>query len=344
MGFLRENHPGLKYGDKILASEVLGVGFGSFGNTYYVDATNGSDNNDGTSPDRAKATIAAAISAASYGDIIYIRAKRITAGDTDPSSYAETLTIPVTKPGLALIGVGTGLTQGGLPQIKIGAGSTAMATIQGPGCLLLNLGINGVSSTGGGVLLDDDGSTKTAFGTTIEGCHFKNCTGATASAASGGAIQWAATGGAWQLRVANNRFYKNNGGIVLKGTTGSVPQDVVIIGNTFGSAANTNVDCDIYLAGGSGVSGLAILDNDFQTVDGCAGAGGGIALYMDLTGCKGIMSGNRFACLTNDAASELTFKAAGTAANIPTTVRMSNNWGESSTVTEAYQAIVYRHA
>ena len=260
-----------------------------FNDVYYVDADNGDDGHDGYTKETAFKTIQAAVTAASTGDTIYIMSKTVAAGGTDPESYAETIIIPAGKSGLKLIGVDNGRTQGGVPQIKIGSGSTAMITVRSPGCLIANLGFNGAGSTGGGILLDDDGSTKTAFGTTITGCHFKNCKGSTATnAATGGAIMWAATGGAWQVLIKGNTFYKNVGDIVLKGTTGSVPQDVVIEDNIF-SGPIASVDCNLYLKGGSGMNGVIIRNNEFPCFPNI-GSGTNV-MPVALTGCVGIMVG-----------------------------------------------------
>jgi len=294
------------------------------GHAFYVDGDKGSDNNSGRTPRDAKKTIQGAVTAASAWDTVYVFPKTIAAGATDPSSYAETVIIPATHAGLALIGVGTGRTQGGLPQIKKGSGSTALLTVRAPGCLIANLGFNGGSSTGGGILLDDDGSTKTAFGTTITGCHFKNCVGSTATnAATGGAIQWAATGGAWQVLIKGNRFYSNVGDVVLLGTSGSVPQDVVIEDNIFSGPA-ASVDCNLYLAGGSGMNGVIIRNNEFTSFP--AITSGTNAKPLVLTGCVGTLSGNTFAC---------TGKTFGATANVtvPTTVLMSGNYQESGLIT-----------
>lgn len=57
---LHDYESALRYGAKILPSEILGGGYTSFGDVYYVDATNGSDTNNGTSPTNAMATVAAA--------------------------------------------------------------------------------------------------------------------------------------------------------------------------------------------------------------------------------------------------------------------------------------------
>lgn len=276
-------------------------------------------------------TIAEAITAASARDIIYIAPKTITDFTGDPTSYEENLTIPATKPHLALIGVSLGLTQGGLPQLKDGTVTTQhILRIRAAGCLIANLGFNGAGNTGGGILLDDDYSTKTAFGTTIVGCHFKNCKGTTATnAATGGAINWTSAGNAWQVRIEGNRFYKNVGDIVLPGTTSTVPQDVVIKGNVFSGPA-ASVDCNLYLKGaGSGMNGVLIDQNIFQQLP--AIGSGSNARFGDLTGCVGMMTRNFFGALTAEGETEVTFEAAGTAMKIPTTVHMAGNYGAFNT-------------
>ena len=55
--YLNNSIPGLRCGQKILPSEILGAEGYIFGNTYYVDPTNGSDSNPGTTPDKAFATV-----------------------------------------------------------------------------------------------------------------------------------------------------------------------------------------------------------------------------------------------------------------------------------------------
>jgi hypothetical protein len=192
---------------------------------------------------------------------------------------------------------------------------------------LSNLGINGASATGGGILLNDDGgSTAAAFGTTIENCHFKNCVGSTATdSRTGGAIMWSANGAAWQVRIKGNLFYKNVGGIVLKGTGVDVPQDVVIEDNVFAGPPSA-VDCDIYGAGGSGFGvGLMIMRNYFQALP--ALGSGSVVRFMDLTGADGgIVAHNFFGTGTVNA-----FGASGSQAKIPTTVFVVGNWGQSAT-------------
>jgi len=323
----RDYIPALKFGAKIYP-EDLAAGGNPWSNYFYVDGDNGNDNdNSGQSIEKAKKTIQAAVTAAVEGDVIYVRPK--TPGIWDPVGYEETVIIPYTKPNLSIIGVGTGRTLGALPHMAIGAGATAMITVRAPGCRIANLSITGTSSTGGGILLDDNGSTKAAFGTTIENCYFYENQGS-AAAATGGGVMWAATGGAWQTAIRNCYFMSNRAGIVLMGTSESRPTDILIEGCEFASWVSTQIDIDIDLGNGSGAQGVIIRDCIFSTPDVPAYAGAGTtARYLDLTGCEGIMSNCQFACISQGTSIK-TFKADGSGALIPTAVRMSGNYGEAA--------------
>jgi len=325
---LHEYVPALKYGAKILASEVLGDVSTFSEGVFFVDGDTGSDANTGTSPSDALLTIQAAVDAASAGDTIYIKAKDIHENSSDPESYAESIIIPNDKPQLKLIGISSGLTQGGLPQIKGDAVATTeiILTIRSMGCLIANLGFNGAGTTGGGILLDSDGATtKDSSGTTIIGCHFKNCKGTTATnALTGGAIMWSANGGSWQVRIANNVFYKNVGDIILKGTGVSVPQDVVIENNTFQGIA-TAVDVHIIFAG-SGMLGFTINNNTFADVL-PALSSATTARYVSLVG-TGVFSNNIFAGSYTTSG----FGAAKVAAVIPTTVGIAHNYSDAGLI------------
>ena len=292
------------------------------GKIWYVDgdlALSGA----GNTWTSAKKTIQAAVTAAASGDTILVRARAMATAATDPVDYAETIIIPPATDRLSIIGVSRGRAQGNLPQIKKGSGSTALLTIRSPGCYIANLGFNGASATGGGIRVESDASTKDAFGTVIESCHFKNCKGSTATnAATGGAIQL--SGAPWQIHIKGNRFYKNVGGIVLLDTANSVPQDVVIEDNSFGDSA-ASVDCDIYLKGGSGPGiGLLIRGNDFGTLP--ALASGTNVRFVDLTGADGGLFANNYF------GTDGTWGAAGNAGIVPTTVFLSGNYDEGGLI------------
>lgn len=293
----------------------------------YVDGSSGSDSNSGLSAYAAKATIQAAVTAANPWDTIYVFPKDIPITATDPVSYVETVIIPNTKPGLSIVGVCTGRTQGGLPQMKIGAGSTAMITIRAPGCSIENMGINGGDSTGGGILLDDNGTSKVAMGTTLFNCHFKNCKAHATHASVGGAI-YCTDYPPWQVLVENCIFFKCTGGIVIPGST-VIAQDWVIKNCEFTSSVATDVDADIYIYN---CLGLVIDNCRFATVDVPAKASGDIGRYIKLgTGTFGMLSNCTFACMTNESATEISFGTTGSGGVIPTTVRMVHNYGETDT-------------
>jgi hypothetical protein len=300
------------------------------GKKYYVDGDI-SNGGDGASWETAFSGIDDALTQAVVDIVspyvpptIFVKARKISAGGTDPVSYSDALTIPATLPGLRLIGVGNGQAQGHLPQIKVGSGSSPLLTVKAPGVYIARLGFNGASSTGGGIKLSDDGSTYTSFGAVIEDCHFKNCVGSTAtSSTTGGAIQL--SGAPWQVLIRNCRFYKNVGGIVLLDTSNSVPQDVVIMDNIF-SGPPASVDSFINGLGGSGFgTGLVIKGNVFDALP--AIGSGAVVRFMDLTGADGgIVAENYFGTSTVNA-----FGASGSQAKIPTSVFVVGNWGQSAT-------------
>jgi len=329
---MREVLPGLKEGWKILASEIAGLISSAFGTTYFVDGDDGSDSNAGLSPADAKKTIQGAVDVATHWDTIIVKALDMASGATDPSSYAENIVVPATCEGLRIIGDSyINRTQGGLPQLKVGAVTTqALITVRAPGVTIAGLGINGVGGTGGGIKLDDDGSTKTAFGTSILGCHLKNCVGSTATDCKTGAAIMLA-GAPWQVRISGNRFYKNVGDIVATATYVDA-KDVTIDGNLFsGSAAAT--DCNIYMVGtGGDADGLVIADNFFPAMP--ALSGGAVKRYVDLTGYTGMMARNYFGSIVSPTGSAGTFAADGTLAKIPATVFIASCWGETTTTGE----------
>lgn len=330
-----DKYPGFNYPNKVANFEnpvsfanVSGLGSNE-GSNYYVDGTNGASTNDGKSWATAIDTIQGAVDLASAGDNIYIAPKLIADATGDPTSYAETIIIPYTKPSMSLIGVSRGLTQGGLPQIKPGgAAHTYALKIRAPGCLIANLGFNGNSAVGapinGAILLDDDYSTKSAFGTTIIGCHFKNCAGTTITdCRTGGAIDWPAAGNAWQVRIQGNRFYKNACDVCLLGTSNTQPQDVIICNNTF-SGPTANVDTNLYLAGGSGMLGVHVDNNIFGPIGTLGSAV--VKRLISATGCVGTFSWNT--CQTNG----LTYGAAGTGGLIPTTMMIAGNYQDNALI------------
>ncbi|HDZ44845.1 hypothetical protein LCGC14_0520940 [marine sediment metagenome] len=308
---------------------ALGISLPSV--NYFVDGDNGADTNDGKSWGNAFVTIQAGIDACSQGDRVYVKPLEGDAsdGDTDPDSYAELLTLGAGKDGVAIIGVSRGLAQGAQPQLKIGGSSTTpMIKVEAFGCLIHNITINGASSTGGGIEIHGDGSTKDAGGLVVSNCHIKNCK-ASGNAATGGGISWTTNGSAWYVTIVNCEFIDNRAGIVMRGTGNSIPRHVKIRACRFGSAVNTTVDADILVVA-SGIKDLFIEDCVFATVDVPAYASSPTAArYIELSaGTTGLISNCTFACQDSK-----TFGATGDGAVIPTTVRMAKNYYEAAAAT-----------
>jgi len=315
------------YGAKWYPEDMAGVFAMNDTNGYLFVDGDKTASGGGKSWEDAYKTVVEAVAAANAGDTIFIAAKTMAATDSDPSSYTENITI--SKTSLSLIGVSRGRTQGGLPQIKVGSTtSSPIIDIKASGTLIANLGINGIGGTGGGIRLYDDGGTTSAIiGTTITGSHFKNCVGGTATdSRTGGAIYWHTTGGAWQTSIVGNQFYKNVGSIVLRGTSISVPQDVLIAENDFMGTAAT-VDSYLYLAGGSGMSSVMVRNNNFASVL-PALSSGSVVRYADLTGCTGLFANNFFASTDTTTG----FGAAKASAKIPTTVGLAHNYSDGGLI------------
>jgi len=330
--------PALKFGAKIYPQNMISpLTPVETGRVWFVDgdkSTGGSGNSweDALSETDFDGTLSE-VADIQAGDVIYVAARTMAQTDTDPTSYTMNLVIDV--PQVSIIGISRGLTQGGLPQFKVGAtASSPVISVQAPGVMITNIGINGYGGTGGGIkFFDDGGTTYASFGGSILGCHFKNCVGSTATdSRTGGAINL--SGAPWQLRIEGNRFYKNVGDIVLLDTSNAVPQDVAICNNYF-SDSSASTDCNIYGGGGSGFgTGLLIDSNTFGALP--ALSSGSVVRYFDLTGADGgMLTRNMFGCITAEAETELTFKAAGSGGKLPTTVFMAGNWGQSGATAAA---------
>jgi len=324
--------PAFKYGNKLYPQHLVLPSMPlEDGKVWYVDGDKSTGGGGSTWADAfGESDFNGNISALGVGagDVVYVAGRTMVATDTDPISYTTNLVINV--PQVSLIGVSRGRTQGGLPQLKVGATTTSpIIEIKAPAVLIENIGINGAGGTGGGIkLTDDGGTTSAAFGWSILGCHFKNCVGTTATdAGTGGAIHWGSGGGAWQGLVAGNRFYKNVGDVVLPAGASTIPQDIVIEDNVFSGPA-ASVDCNIFVGSG-GINGLEIHNNYFPCNPNIGS--GSNASFLVLTSCVGLLADNKFAAQTAEGVTtEIKFGA--TQENlVPTTMFMANNYGEFPT-------------
>lgn len=121
MNLVNNYIPALRYGAKILSSEVLGSGTPfTFGNTFYVDYDNGDDNNNGQTPNTAFKTVAYAYSQTTNNnnDVIVLSAY---------SNHVLTSMLTVSNNRVHFIGSGIGFRKYG-QRARITMGVTTAAT------------------------------------------------------------------------------------------------------------------------------------------------------------------------------------------------------------------------
>ena len=194
---------------------------------YFVDGTDGNDSQDGTSPDNAFATIQAAVTASTGGDVIYIRPKVYTVG-TGFARYEEDVTISMST----AAGSGTdtlanksliGITQRGHPSdylsVRWKYATATNLTIEAPGTHIENIGFFAEDSTYAINIVNNAQTTLGGAGTSIYNCAFKGDPGIYAN-------------GADELQIVNCRFQaKYDGttsGIELVGSTNQVKRPLIM--------------------------------------------------------------------------------------------------------------------
>ena len=203
------------------------------GKAYFVDYDNGV-NRDGLSPGGAFNHLATAISAASAGDVIYIRPRNAATG-TDPVTItpasATNWSIPRAKYNLSLIGAGPVIgTQGqvrattlaGHASVTGAALGDSVLTVYAPYTSIENLAFSRGGSTRAHVELYGDGTqTLNAFGSSVNNCLFRMNTSATF-----GAVHIV---DCWECGVYNSYFDRNVQNVVVYGST----QRTEVVGCTF---------------------------------------------------------------------------------------------------------------
>ena len=136
--FLNDYVPALKYGAKILSSEVSGmIGLPYVGDVFYVDPSGGSDSASGLSQTDAKKTIASAqaLLADSHQDVVLV----VPSGGTGRTT--ETTAIDWDKRFSHLVGNAGIITQDTRAGISFGTGGSL--TVSENGCIIKGLTLNG---------------------------------------------------------------------------------------------------------------------------------------------------------------------------------------------------------
>jgi len=191
MGNAREFIPALKYGHKIILDDLEAAGIVTFGQTYWVDPTNGSDVNNGVTKDKPFATLGAANSAITSGnhDVVLMSAN---------SAHAQTSMLTITKGRSHWVGLG-------LRQGSYGMGARSRVTM-GDSTVAADIAVmqnTGVGNTFSGIKFDSS-STVTASLYAVaeggeysvyEGCEFYKSTDLDETAAAevannGDSAQW----------------------------------------------------------------------------------------------------------------------------------------------------------
>ena len=175
-------------GDGWTGLDILKAGINPFKHVLYVDGVLGSDSNHGKSPNKAKATIQAAITASVAYDTIIVLTKYPLQGvnQGQPNVYAENLTIPITKTGLHIIGASPASDPYMGVKIKPANNASPAILVNASGVILENLCIMNQALTPAGVMLTWMGNAFNATSTdashllyagscgfTIRGCEFR---------------------------------------------------------------------------------------------------------------------------------------------------------------------------
>jgi hypothetical protein len=310
-------------------------------NIWFVDGDDGLTGNEGNKPDQALTLISAAVSKASAGGTIYVKPKFSTDSETD--YYSDSIDIPITKPGLSIIGAGNTWgnpgSGGGVNVIVSTAGvGDHLVDVKASGVLLENIRWTRFGGTASSnkciVAAIASGSTSWPQGFTMRGCvlewdidHPSSIT--TPNAALG-------LGKCWVALIENCHFLNCLGGIASTPVAGD--NAMVHIMNNIFSGNPANRDCDLIINNNSaGGFDHVIHGNIFG--DGLpAHAGGGVNRFIDFpykTAGTGIFSNNYFACISG----EQEFKEGGTQGDVADNYFMAGNWCRGSTNTAPYGII-----
>ena len=315
----------------ILATPNLGTDSGGYGrlvqlwesdNIWFVDGDNDSVGHAGNTPDASVALISTAVGLASKGGTIYVKPRL---SDTSAQSYYyDTIEIPLSKPGMSIIGAGTPSSRAGV-QLKPSTDHLAedVIVIKGGGVTLENMRL-----TGNGGTADQYKSIVSAIsvtgssnpdGLTIRHCRFEGDKSVPRIASSTDMNAAVALGTASYSTIEDNTFYSCHGGIVGQLATAAY-HNVTITRNLF-SGAPANRVCDVFLMHGT-TGGVVITHNIFA--DGlpthAPGASGNYFVKITDAG-TGILAWNAFATTADGEVA----KAAGSECIIPATYFTAGN-------------------
>jgi len=262
MGRLRNYIPALKWGHKIILDDLENAGINTFGSVFWVDATNGSDENDGLSKDMAFQTIATAYAATTSGahDVILLSAN---------AAHAQTVMLNITKSRVHFVGLG-------LREGAYGMGARARVTL-GDSTTAADIAVlknTGVGNTFSGIKFDSSSTVAASLYAVAEGgeysvyngCEFYKSTDLDETAAAevlnnGDSAQWLnCYFGSTANIVADNKIRPNM--LLTRETiTGKVCRDNIIDNCVFAVKAGGTEAVRIYGANANDVERMLLVKN-----------------------------------------------------------------------------------
>jgi len=263
------------------------------GNIAFVDGDFGSADNPGSDPSQSVALTSTAVGKVAKNGIVYVRPRNtVTSAQT---YYADNITIPLTKPGMSILGCGSNSIRPFLGvAIKASVVTSPVLTVNGSDAHIEGMRLAGTGQTAGYAIVYAMNSTISngAVGLQIVNCRLDN-------AKTGGAITIDSPN---HMEVRGCSFDECAIGIhSILSYGGVASRGLKIIDCDFGGrVATRTVDVWITQSGtgsGAGVAGYEIRDCRF--LDGLPTLSGATTpLFITVTsGDTGLISGCMFACL-----------------------------------------------
>jgi hypothetical protein len=291
-------------------------------NIFFVDGEYGSSSNEGKDPSDSVDIPSTAVGLASRGGTIYVRPKTTVA--SAQSYYLDNITIPLTKPQLAIIGCGQDTDRPYLgPAVKttVAGLATPVLTVNASGFLTEGMEWTGTSQSGdvSVIYASNDGTIALTSGLTVRNCTIRNVKGH--AVGTGGGIHMETP---IFCKIQNVLFKDNLASIVFRSTYAAV--NTLLIENCSFNGANTTRDVDIFSNASAGY-GLIIdkcIFNDALPNHGV------INRFISLaTGICGMISNCSFA--SSNGTTDGLVGAGGSLVIAPTTVFSVNNMIEDLT-------------
>jgi len=157
-----------------------------WGKHWFVDQGGGAPNYPGKGSNQAFTTIQGAIDSASAGDTIHVKGIAGSVGQT--SDYSESVTIPYTKPGLAIIGEGNSDSEGVLWTCE--TQNDVMISVKARDCLVqgFRLRPNGTTGWAVGLYRQYTVATNDSSGFTLRNCVIRSTTQTSGGINMGGTL------------------------------------------------------------------------------------------------------------------------------------------------------------